>query len=106
MRMSPKATTRLAVRYETVVVEDLNIAGMTRNRRLARAIAGAGFGENRRMLACKTTWNGGGPLVPLPEDVLGLWWRENQTHPLRTHLRLHWLRPGPGPGRECGCEPA
>ncbi|MHB1594116.1 MAG: IS607 family element RNA-guided endonuclease TnpB [Streptosporangiaceae bacterium] len=54
-----KATSDLASRYEIVVAEDLNVAGMVRNRRLARAIADAGFGEARRMLAYKTTWNGG-----------------------------------------------
>jgi len=54
-----KATTDLAARYATVVMEDLNVAGMVRNRRLARAVADAGFGETRRLLACKTTWNGG-----------------------------------------------
>jgi putative transposase len=54
-----KATTGLARRYETVVAEDLNVAGMTRNRKLARAIADQGFGQARRMLAYKTTWQGG-----------------------------------------------
>jgi putative transposase len=54
-----KATTDLARRYETVVAEDLNVAGMTRNRRLARAICDQGFGQARRMLAYKTGWNGG-----------------------------------------------
>ena len=54
-----KATTTLAARYETVVAEDLNVAGMTRNRRLARAICDQGFGALRRMLAYKTAWNGG-----------------------------------------------
>lgn len=54
-----KATSGLAVRYETVVAENLNVAGMTRNRRLARAIADAGFGQARRMLGYKTTWHGG-----------------------------------------------
>jgi putative transposase len=54
-----KATTGLAARYETVVAEDLNVAGMTRNRRLARAIADQGFGQARRMLQYKTGWNGG-----------------------------------------------
>jgi putative transposase len=42
-----------------VVAEDLNVAGMTRNRRLARAVADQGFGVARRMLGYKTTWNGG-----------------------------------------------
>jgi putative transposase len=54
-----KATTGLAARYETVVAEDLNVAGMTRNRRLARAIADQGFGQARRMLEYKTGWHGG-----------------------------------------------
>jgi putative transposase len=49
----------LAERYEIVVVEDLNVTGMTRNRRLARAIMDQGFGTTRRFLAYKTSWNGG-----------------------------------------------
>ena len=54
-----KATSMLAARYETVVAEDLNVAGMTRNRRLARALADQGFGTARRMLSYKTGWHGG-----------------------------------------------
>ncbi|MEU7998567.1 IS607 family element RNA-guided endonuclease TnpB [Micromonospora sp. NPDC049060] len=58
-----KLTTRLAREYGTLVVEDLNVAGMLRNRRLARHIADAGFAELRRHLAYKTEWNGGRLLV-------------------------------------------
>jgi IS605 OrfB family transposase len=58
-----KLTTRLAREHGTVVVEDLNVAGMLRNRCLARHIADAGFGEIRRQLAYKTGWNGGRLLV-------------------------------------------
>ncbi|MEV6700936.1 IS607 family element RNA-guided endonuclease TnpB [Streptomyces sp. NPDC051453] len=54
-----KLTTGLAREYGTIVVEDLNVAGMVKNRRLARAVADAGFGEIRRQLAYKTVWNGG-----------------------------------------------
>jgi IS605 OrfB family transposase len=54
-----KLTTRLAREYGTVVVEDLNVAGMLTNRRLARAVADAGFGEIRRQLTYKTDWGGG-----------------------------------------------
>jgi putative transposase len=54
-----KVTSQLASRYETVAAEDLNVAGMTRNRRLARAVADAGFGAAVRMLGYKTIWNGG-----------------------------------------------
>jgi putative transposase len=49
----------LAREYGTIVVEDLNVSGMVRNRRLARVISDAGFGEIRRQLAYKTRWNGG-----------------------------------------------
>ena len=58
-----KLTTRLAREHGTVVVEDLNVSGMLRNRRLARHIADAGFAEIRRQLGYKTTWNGGRLLV-------------------------------------------
>src|SRR5215467_298598 len=54
-----KATTDLAQRYAVVVTEDLNVAGMTRNRHLARAVSDQGFGQARRMFAYKTTRNGG-----------------------------------------------
>jgi len=54
-----KATTILAARYETVVIEDLNVTGMLTNRRLARAVADQGFGITRQMLGYKTVWNGG-----------------------------------------------
>ncbi len=47
-------TTKVTAEYGTVVVEDLNVAGMLRNRRLARRIADAGFGEIRRQLDYKT----------------------------------------------------
>jgi putative transposase len=54
-----KATTDLAQRYEIIVSEDLNIAGLLRNRFLARAVSDQGFGIARQMLGYKTTWNGG-----------------------------------------------
>lgn len=41
------------------MVEDLNVAGMLRNRRLARRIADAGWGELRRQLSYKSEWRGG-----------------------------------------------
>ncbi|GGS63710.1 IS607 family element RNA-guided endonuclease TnpB [Streptomyces violaceus] len=48
-----KLTTRVRAEYGTAVVEDLNVAGMLRNRRLARRVADAGFGEIRRQLTFK-----------------------------------------------------
>jgi putative transposase len=54
-----KLTTGLATTIGTVVVEDLNVAGMLRNRKLARHLADASFAEIRRQLDYKTRWNGG-----------------------------------------------
>jgi putative transposase len=53
-----KLTTTLATQHEVIVVEQLNVAGMLRNRRLARAIADTAMGESRRQLAYKTRWYG------------------------------------------------
>lgn len=54
-----KLTTRLAREYGTVVVEGLDVSGMVRNRRLARQLHDAGFGENRRQSGYKTEWSAG-----------------------------------------------
>jgi putative transposase len=51
-----KLSTRLVRQYGTIVVEDLNVAGMLRNRRLARHIAGLGMAELRRQLDYKVGW--------------------------------------------------
>jgi putative transposase len=61
-----KLTTRLAKRYEVIVVEQLNVAGMLRNRPLARAVADTSMAELRRMLAYKTSWYGSRVLVADP----------------------------------------
>jgi putative transposase len=68
-----KLTTTLARTYGTVVVEDLNVAGMLGNRTLARHLAGASFGEIRRRLDYKTRWHGG-TLV-----VAGRWYPSSKT---------------------------
>jgi putative transposase len=53
-----KLTTTLATQHGTIVVEQLNLAGMARNRHLARTLADAGLAELQRQLAYKTTWYG------------------------------------------------
>lgn len=58
-----KATTALTSRYGVLVVEDLHVAGMLRNRRLARHLADAGFAEFRRQVAYKAAWRGGRVIV-------------------------------------------
>jgi putative transposase len=51
-------TTDIATSYRSVVVEDRNAAGMLSNRRLARVVSDAAFGELRRQLEYKTSWYG------------------------------------------------
>lgn len=53
-----KMTTGLCREYGTVVVEDLNVAGMLKNPRLARRISDCGFGEIRRQITYKTARDG------------------------------------------------
>ena len=48
-----KTSTGLIRRFDMISVEDLNVAGMVRNRRLARAISCTGWGEHRRLLEYK-----------------------------------------------------
>jgi putative transposase len=80
-------TTRIAGTYGTVVVEDLNVAGMPENGSLARHVADAGFGTIRRQLAYKTGWTGG-QLV-----VADRWYPSSKTCPacttVKTKLSLH-----------------
>jgi putative transposase len=44
--------------HDRLVIEDLNVTGMIRNRRLARAISDAGWTELARQLLYKATWRG------------------------------------------------
>ena len=53
-----KATAAIAKSAGRVVVETLNVAGMLRNRRLARAIADAGMSGFLDKLAYKCLWYG------------------------------------------------
>jgi putative transposase len=53
-----QVTTRLAKNHSEVVIENLNIKGMSRNHKLASAILDGGFYEFRRQLTYKCEWYG------------------------------------------------
>ncbi|WP_444963670.1 RNA-guided endonuclease InsQ/TnpB family protein [Nocardiopsis sp. M1B1] len=53
-----KLTTRLVRENQAVVIEDLSVSNMVRNRRLSRAISDAAWRELRSMLEYKCAWYG------------------------------------------------
>ncbi len=58
-----KLTTDLTRRFHTIGIEDLNVRGLVKNRRLARSIADMGFFEFRRQLGYKAARRGGQVIV-------------------------------------------
>ena len=102
-----KTTTMLARAYADISIEDLNVAGMVRNHRLARSVEDAAFAEFRRQLEYKTARTGARaprhrPLVSKQQDMFELRDGESQTVPVRTCLPLRGVRACHRPRSERG----
>jgi putative transposase len=105
-----KLTTRLAGEYATIVVEDLNVAGMVRNRRLAR-------GHQRRRVRGdppatrvqdrleRRPARDRRPVVSILQDLFGLRRGETQTAAADPDLHLPDVPSGPGPGSQRRTQP-
>jgi putative transposase len=52
-----KVSHELVSAYDTICLEDLNVKGMVRNRKLARSISDVSWGALLRMLEYKADWN-------------------------------------------------
>ena len=53
-----QVTTDLVTRFDVIAIEDLNVKGMVKNRKLARAISDMGFCEFKRQLVYKAKQHG------------------------------------------------
>jgi putative transposase len=112
-----KLTTRLVRDHDAIVVEDLHVAGMLRNKRLSRHISGLGMGEFRRQLAYKATesgvrvivadrwypdYNAALNLAALADEVVLGESRPDVKQTVETHVRPPWVATGtatdPPPG--------
>ncbi|GAB3174229.1 IS607 family element RNA-guided endonuclease TnpB [Myceligenerans halotolerans] len=58
-----QVSNKLVKTHDRLVLEDLNITGMLKNKRLARAIGDAGWGELARQIGYKQAWRDGHVMV-------------------------------------------
>jgi putative transposase len=58
-----QVSNQLVKNHARLVLEDLNITGMTKNRKLSRAISDAAWGELARQIAYKQAWRDGQVMV-------------------------------------------
>jgi putative transposase len=54
-----QVSNELVKTHDRIVIENLNVAGVLRNHRLARAISDAGWSQFARLLTYKQAWRGG-----------------------------------------------
>lgn len=52
------ATTSIVKKYDKIIIEELNVRGMIKNRNLSQALSDVCFGEIKRQLIYKSKWSG------------------------------------------------
>ena len=89
-----KASTNLVRDHDVIVIEDLNVAGMVRNRSLAKAISDCGWGTFRQMIEYKAA-RAGRHVIPVDR-----WYPSSKTCSSCGHLLAelslktrHWTCP-------------
>ena len=80
----------LVQQFDTIYLEDLQVRNMVRNRRLAKSISDAGWGQFRTILAFKAAW-AGKRVVAVPaqyttQDCSGCGERMPKSLSVRTHV--------------------
>ncbi len=100
-----KASTGLVRRADTIVIEDLAVKNMARNRSVARAISDCGWGEFRRQLEYKCQRYGRKLVVidrwyPSRQDVLGVRAPARGAEPGHPALDVPVLRRPARPGHQ------
>jgi putative transposase len=92
-----KEALKLLQQHETIYLEDVQVANMGRNHRLAKSISDASWAQFRVILAAKAA-DAGRRVVAVPpaytsQDCSGCGWRVQKSVSMRTHLC---------PNPECG----
>ena len=100
----------LAARFDTVVIEDLNIQGHDPQPAIGpsarrRRVGSVPSDSHHRMRRPGHTSRHGRPVVSVVEDMFGMWGSESQTAPHDPSLRLRHLRHVPRPGCQRRVEP-
>jgi IS605 OrfB family transposase len=93
--------------YDTISLEDVRVANMVRNKRLAKPISDAGWAQFRTILECKAVYAGRRVVAVPPASTSQEWqwlWGARAQALERAHARLPDLRAGDGPRRERGQE--
>jgi putative transposase len=85
-----KTALHLLRHYDTIYLEDLQVANMVRNRRLAKSIADAGWGQFRSILEAKAAYAGRRVVAVPPaytsQDCSGCGTRVPKALNVRTHV--------------------